>query len=57
MFANPELADLRRANFQLKPTSPAISAGTTAAYAIEDFTGIVRQLPPDIGAYEHSPGS
>jgi hypothetical protein len=56
-FANPELANPRRANFQIGPTSPAIGAGTSAAYAVQDFAGTTRHHPPDIGAYEHSLGS
>jgi hypothetical protein len=40
-------------NFHLQSGSDAIGAGATGTSVIDDYDGIIRGSPPDIGAYEY----
>jgi hypothetical protein len=53
IFANPKFEDAGLSDFLLEHVSPALGAGSRASgqYAAENFAGVFRTLPPDIGAY------
>jgi hypothetical protein len=53
LFANPKFADVALSDFLLEHVSPALRAGssTSGQYSLENFAGVVRTSPPDIGAY------
>jgi hypothetical protein len=59
LFGNPAFVNATAADFQLTSTSPAIDAGSSTSgwYALTDFAGNTRDLPPEIGAYEFEPAA
>jgi hypothetical protein len=53
VFADPQFTNAGAGDFTLMAGSPALHAGTARLrwYAVKDFNGQARTLPPDIGAY------
>ena len=54
---NPLLNAPGSGNFTLQAASPAIGAGTSSKYSSYDYSGLIRPVPPSIGALELTSGS
>jgi hypothetical protein len=52
MTTDPRFVNQTLFDFHLTNSSPAINSGTTSLFSPTDFDGVLRVLPPDIGAYE-----
>jgi hypothetical protein len=57
LFGDPLFVNAGAADFHLTSSSPAIRAGSSVSgqYSTQDFDGVTRTLPPDIGAYQYVP--
>ncbi|MBV8779954.1 MAG: right-handed parallel beta-helix repeat-containing protein [Phycisphaerae bacterium] len=53
LYANPRFTNASSGDFTLSPNSPAIRRGSAkpGRYAVLNFVGAMRSLPPNIGAY------
>lgn len=52
---DPKLVNPGAENFHLQSDSPCRGAGATGTGVTDDFDGVTRGSPPDIGAYEYVP--
>ena len=53
MFADPKLNNTTT-DFTLQSSSPAIGSGYLSKSSAIDITGTIRQLKPDVGAYQYN---